>query len=287
MGRKMNRTQAIIGKGKVTAYHSEFKPSKSDSVKKKENLAVNVLGICGCMVGASKSIYSYDHPNNIVVFNANILTKTEKIWYGDLDLTKSHKKLKALAKELNEPIYVLYESAGRFGKELEKNAYMDCVAFFDVEGGIGFNNPEHYTKTKSGVPKMARVKYVVGGSDLDGEKVPDHVYFEKDFSKTYKLPDIKTLKGTSKVDPLSQFQMFFIKKLGKTPAVSVWSKLYVSKEYMDALEKNLLLWTKKYHKDLHPAKIEQAVAWHCLDMAPMNFMNHVDWVKKGWGYVKR
>lgn len=66
----------------------------------------------------SKSMYREANPDNLVLFNANIITKSHgKIWWGDLDLTKDFKKLKSVAKEIGEPLYVLYEMDARFGAE--------------------------------------------------------------------------------------------------------------------------------------------------------------------------
>lgn len=74
----------------------------------------------GHMVSASKSDYDRRYPKNVVVFNSNVCTKTHgKIWYGDLDITKSEAKLIELAKALGEDIYVLREMDGRFENEGE------------------------------------------------------------------------------------------------------------------------------------------------------------------------
>jgi len=72
----------------------------------------------GRMVGGSKSGYFNKHPNNVVVFNANIVSKGGgKIWYGDLDVTLDFDKLKEIADELKEDLYILREHDARFDKE--------------------------------------------------------------------------------------------------------------------------------------------------------------------------
>ena len=77
-----------------------------------------VLGWPGRMISGSKSFYSAAHPKNVVVFNANLCTKTHgKIWYGDIDVTRDGEKLKEAAKLLGEDVYVLYEMDGRFENE--------------------------------------------------------------------------------------------------------------------------------------------------------------------------
>jgi len=72
----------------------------------------------GRMVGGSKSGYRHSHPDNLVVFNANIITKKSgKIWYGDIDITVSFETLKDIADELKEDLYILRESDARFENE--------------------------------------------------------------------------------------------------------------------------------------------------------------------------
>ena len=71
----------------------------------------------GRMVGGSKSGYIDKHPDHFVIFNANVVSKLGKVWWGDLDLTKDGKKLKAIAQEMSDVLYVLRELDGRFDKE--------------------------------------------------------------------------------------------------------------------------------------------------------------------------
>lgn len=79
--------------------------------------AEEILGMQGMLVSMSKSGYRDANPDNIVVFNSNVCTISEKIWFGDLDITRSKVKLQKLAHMLNETIYVLYEMDGRFNHE--------------------------------------------------------------------------------------------------------------------------------------------------------------------------
>jgi len=72
----------------------------------------------GRMVGGSKSGYFNQHPDNVVVFNANIIIKKAgKVWYGDLDITLDFDKLKEIADELKEDLYVLREMDARFDND--------------------------------------------------------------------------------------------------------------------------------------------------------------------------
>ena len=66
----------------------------------------------------SKLEYLQKYPDNIVIFNANVVTKAYgKVWYGDLDITQDKDVLMKIAEQINEPLYILHESDGRFGDE--------------------------------------------------------------------------------------------------------------------------------------------------------------------------
>ena len=81
--------------------------------------AVNGLHM-GRMIGASKSGYLDQHPGELIIFNANIITKLrKKIWYGDLNITLDFDNLKNAADKLGEDLYILCEGDARFGSENE------------------------------------------------------------------------------------------------------------------------------------------------------------------------
>jgi len=70
------------------------------------------------MIGGSKTGYCTEYPDDLIVFNANVLIPDYgKVWYGDLNLTQDYILLKSIAESLNTTLYVLWESDGRFGEE--------------------------------------------------------------------------------------------------------------------------------------------------------------------------
>ena len=84
-----------------------------------EDLVIGILGYNGRLLSMSKSGYRNNHPDNLVIFNANVCVGTNNVWYGDLDVTLDKFKLLELSQELKETIYVLYEMDGRFENERE------------------------------------------------------------------------------------------------------------------------------------------------------------------------
>ena len=97
-------------------YPSDFK--SSSSVQEIQQVFEAYKFYTGRMIGGSKTGYSIQRPNNLILFNANVLMPDYgKVWYGDLNLTEDYLVLKEIAKSLNTTLYVLWESDGRFGEE--------------------------------------------------------------------------------------------------------------------------------------------------------------------------
>ena len=97
-------------------YPSDFKPSESVQEVHQYFDAYNFHN--GRMIGGSKSGYRNMHPDDLIIFNANILMPGYgKVWYGDLNLTEDYLVLKEIAQNLNTELYVLRESHARFGEE--------------------------------------------------------------------------------------------------------------------------------------------------------------------------
>jgi hypothetical protein len=95
------------------AMESEFKGDPDCYVI----FATNHLDM-GRMIAASKSAYCQEHQGELVIFNANVITKTHgKIWYGDLNINIDFDNLKNVADHLGEDLYILMEGDARFGYE--------------------------------------------------------------------------------------------------------------------------------------------------------------------------
>ena len=72
----------------------------------------------GRMISASKSGYMKRHPDNLVLFNANVFDEdNKKIWWGDLDITEGISELVKIAAIENKTIFILSEMDGSFERE--------------------------------------------------------------------------------------------------------------------------------------------------------------------------
>lgn len=73
-------------------------------------------------------MYRREHPNDDLVFNANLITKSGKQWYGDLNLTLDSEALQKVSNESGQTFLILREMDCRFDTEndsfekLEKKA---------------------------------------------------------------------------------------------------------------------------------------------------------------------
>ncbi len=81
----------------------------------------DLMGRPGRMLSGSKTAYSNNHQNHLVIFNGNLFIQVEnkyqKIWFGDVDVTRDIKTLIKLAKQLETAVYLLREMDGRFENE--------------------------------------------------------------------------------------------------------------------------------------------------------------------------
>lgn len=105
----------------------------------KEQKASSILGANGKMISASKSGYRQNNPENLSIFNANLCTKNEKIWWGDMDVTREQHIIGDLAYILGEDLYILYEMDGRFENEDKPIINRYAVKFF-YDGGCELSN---------------------------------------------------------------------------------------------------------------------------------------------------
>jgi hypothetical protein len=107
----IDKTVKLVGE-----YPSDFKPTLSIKEIQRHFEAFEFYN--ARMIGGSKVSYSTKHPDDLTVFNANILTSEHgKVWHGDLNLTEDYLVLKEIAKTLNTDLYILWESDARFGEE--------------------------------------------------------------------------------------------------------------------------------------------------------------------------
>ncbi len=115
----------------IYQYPSDFEPPESieDIVQIFESNGFYL----GRMQGYSKLEYHQKHPDNIIVFNANVVAKAYgKVWYGDLDITQDRGTLMKIAEQINEPLYVLNEHDGRFGSENDSIEVLVKKAVWDT-----------------------------------------------------------------------------------------------------------------------------------------------------------
>ena len=97
-------------------YPSDFKPTVS--VQEVQQYFDAYSFNDGRMLSGTKWGYQEKHPDDLIVFNANVLMPGYgKVWFGDLNLTEDYLVLREIAQNLNTDLYILWEMDGRFGEE--------------------------------------------------------------------------------------------------------------------------------------------------------------------------
>jgi hypothetical protein len=113
------------------------------------------VGLPGRMMTGSKSGYCKTYPENVALFNANLIVPEgdgfSKIWHGDLDLTFDGEKILKLSEKIKLPIYVLREMDARFDTEeeprIEKHiASYDSSRAQNLQVEMGSYQTEYYTQ---------------------------------------------------------------------------------------------------------------------------------------------
>lgn len=70
------------------------------------------------LLGGSKSLYCKAHPDDDILFNANIVIRWKKVvWHGDLNITLDAPALQRVADKTGETLYILQESLASWGNE--------------------------------------------------------------------------------------------------------------------------------------------------------------------------
>jgi hypothetical protein len=104
-----------------------------------EMLVRAALGSHGKMISYSKSKYREDNPENLAIFNANLVLLDDKqtyhkVWHGDIDITKQKESLKELASKSNCTVIILREMDGRF--EHEGNPLVEKFVYKVTPDGV-------------------------------------------------------------------------------------------------------------------------------------------------------
>jgi len=252
----------------------------------KKSVLKRVLGFDGRLISGSKGQYRYDNPTNVVVFNGNVCTESEgKIWYGDFDVTVEEEKLKALAKEFGEKVYLLYESDARF--ENEAAPKLDKAVFAVDSEGQTFWDEEYLTRNDQGrlvvkpvekepVDEAARAK-----SYLESEVCRQELYNKTDLKLVWS--DISRL--SKKKSPLEKFWNAIQAQFGNSE--NLLKTVRISCVDMDKLKKAQRAYIDKYFDFLTDYRKENELSWGMFMYGPDSFLHDPVWVVPGYVYMKK
>lgn len=240
-----------------------------------------LLGSSGRLITASKGRYRYNNPQNIVVYNANLVTTDGvKLWHGDLDLTLDFDILAELAKKHDVGLCVLPEMAARFENETAPKMGDTIVEI--TESGCSW---------KKGIPivKKANKFYREIPKETVLPEYEDGKYIEADYLKL-EMP-LDFIKVTAKgEEPLTQLynKIAAHLQLNDLSHFNV-SKIVVNNDTEAKLIKLVESYAKKSHK-ISGYDLQKAVTWHMFDLGPQVFQGSKkgpSWVIENYIYVNK
>ena len=233
--------------------------------EQRERIIEKHLGHLGRILG-SKTIYSYNNPNNFIIYNSNLINEhEEKIWHGDLDLTKEENNILELAKELNTNLYVFFESDYRLDNKssLEK-------AVYSTHKGVREDIIEYYKRVDNTLIYK-----------------PDMIYNEKNVDKVINFDLMSLEKYCKKKSPLDLFYDKIITDLGGAQEGKVFypTSVYITKSTNEILEYIYKKWVVKYHKEIHKARLENTVSMEFFNIGPSVFRERQHWMDDEKVYI--
>lgn len=215
----------------------------------------------GRMISGSKSYYRNNFPWNKVCFNANIFVNNgnqfEKIWYGDLDITKDGNLLKEIAFNNNVILYVLSEMDGRFGNENTQNVINN--KFWDTTENLIIVD-EEYIKLKEKELKAKKRKLAKERKEQERKSILLNNSFEiKEIKEILNCKVLKEIKITKKMldkqfNALIKRNVKYIKTLSIEEAKDYIKRIHTKRDYFSdifldyILMKELKLETKNQIK---------------------------------------
>lgn len=221
-----------------------------------------LLGPTGRILGASKGRLKHYHPEKVYIFNANVHTANDKIWYGDLNFSnpKDVFNLKRLSETMNETLYI-YSEVTKFlnSDDLNKNY---SVAIVETDGTVNYNlsdlqiNPDDTAIYKN-------KKYEAFDPSAYIEKFSLSYIDKSDILITVQLEDKYEANG--KESPMVTFYKHIAEQTNKNTQEIDVSQVYVSKNrYKDLVRAEV----DYLEKDMDDYELKQAMGWVLLQYGP-------------------
>jgi hypothetical protein len=250
-------------------------------MSEKTEIVTKKLGIKGSIITSSKGRYRYNNPNNIVVFNANIVSNKKVIWHGDIDISVDYKKLINIGKEIGK-YYIIHEMDGRF----EKASKPDTTNFVAMVDGNGIIlDHKHEYKYVNGAAFYAPEKNVEPKTSPSPYEKEAKKFTDVDF------PHLKTFKTRSKkISPLTLMHQYIIDTCGGD--IDKAQKIYDSMYFTKSLDKEFENIMRSYFKNVYKMDgydLEREMNWLVLS-TPGNLASYglnPSWAVDGKVYIKK
>lgn len=247
-----------------------------------KELISKAIGHEGICLG-SKGRYCFNNPTHIVVFNANIVIGKKKVWWGDLDITKSFKKLAKISVDSGKTIVILGEQDGR---DEDKMDLSDPI--MKIKDGKIVKN--EYTM-KRGVPVIEEDE---GDTEIPKWEKPTDFYKEEDFEaipvpfdafkgqvNKYDKHGNKKQKG---IAPHHMISTYLVETFGLQKAKHIADYGLMTVHDYDVIEKAVEALMKKEGYDEY--EIQKSIGWLCFAMPKRFYEGNPPWVKPNHLYLQ-
>ncbi len=252
--------------------------------------AEKLLGHSGRLITGSKGRFRFNQPNDLTVFNSNVIVGKEKVWYGDVNLSDADDitALRKLAILSECTIYVLSEIDGRFSNEdkpmvdnyvLQLNKRGDMTLRLDLE--------EIYTVTTSGMLIKPEYKEDVKDTLDDDSLIEENhvVHLEEDeVIAALSLTEAPVFVGVSGEDPYLKFYQYVSLLLGIELSEIDTSNVFITKETAEQLNRLQLNYMKGEIGSSDIYRLEQAYRMSSLDSP---YVTNAEWAKPNTVYIRR
>jgi len=72
-----------------------------------KDIAQSILGTSGRSISGCPTLYREAHPAHIIMYNIILCTENEKLWFGDIDVTRELILLRKVSNEVKQDIYMM------------------------------------------------------------------------------------------------------------------------------------------------------------------------------------
>lgn len=267
-----------------------------------------ILGPRFKILSFSKGQYSSDYPDHLVIFNSVIVSsRYKKVWHGDLDITKDEEKIKDVSSFLQDTLYVLYESDGKFENSEKPLINKHVIKIdFSENNPITIVNPMYSNAIirnnegnliRKPIPKPTEeeikkkkelIKQSYRKEDFSVVNIVEQTSGYDDFDDLNFIDPVIFFEGVGRYK--SPIHLFFkwLGEVTKTDISETGFDYYVTKETYEEIKDLVKIWLEVFEtKGLSDYRKEQSLNTMLAIYGPSHFIETPNWAEEGRLYLRK